>query len=440
MEHIIETLEQFEYLERYFSEKVFIEPVQGNDKYHPMLTDLVGVYLKVHRGQEYFIPIEHSEGLNVPKNYVILFINKFKDLYCVDKKRALHLLGPIKVKDLKIVKALVEGEDVEGKTYNKALPIQSRDLIKDPDINKITPIGLLMDSINREFIKYYSYITEIPEEGFKYLNNKITPLFYLLERNPIHINTEKFIEYYSIEDLNLNIKDNKVYTRYNIYNKTTRPTNSFNQVNFLAIPKTLQARSLYKPQNDYFFEYDYDGYHLRLIGNEVGYKFTDESAHKQLAQHILKKENISEEEYSEIKQTNFQAIYGNIKKEYRDMEFYKLLRGYIESTWEEFNKKGFIENKTTKVRIKKGKEQFTETKLFNYMVQSIETSNNVEVLLQLLNTFKGKQSKIVLYTYDSIIIDACIEDGKDFFNQVVEIMEQGNKFKINRKVSKNLLF
>ena len=51
-------------------------------------------------------------------------------------------------------------------------------------------------------------------------------------------------------------------------------------------------------------------------------------------------------------------------------------------------------------------------KVLNYYIQNFETSQNVEQLYALFNDFRPLKSRIVLYTYDSILVDASDEETK----------------------------
>jgi hypothetical protein len=75
----------------------------------------------------------------------------------------------------------------------------------------------------------------------------------------------------------------------------------------------------------------------------------------------------------------------------------------------------------------------TQAKLFNYIVQSKETSTNIELLEKVLDYLKGKKTKIVLYTYDAFLFDYSKEDG-DILQDIVNMLEypvtikQGNTY------------
>ena len=44
-------------------------------------------------------------------------------------------------------------------------------------------------------------------------------------------------------------------------------------------------------------------------------------------------------------------------------------------------------------------------KLFNYILQNLETSTNVLILWDILCILRGCKTKLVLYTYDSFLLD-----------------------------------
>jgi hypothetical protein len=89
-----------------------------------------------------------------------------------------------------------------------------------------------------------------------------------------------------------NIKDNKIYTQYNLYNFTSRPTNSFNGINFAALNKDNGSREAFIPQNDILFEFDYEAYHPRILAKLIGYEFEEASVHTHLGKMYFKTEKI----------------------------------------------------------------------------------------------------------------------------------------------------
>ena len=84
-------------------------------------------------------------------------------------------------------------------------------------------------------------------------------------------------------------------------------------------------------------------------------------------------------------------------------------------------------------------KRMNPAKLMNYMMQSLETSNNVLILKDVLRYLKNKKTKIALYTYDAILFDFSKEDGKQTLLDIEEIMSREGKFPIKHKFSNNLV-
>jgi len=264
-------------------------------------------------------------------------------------------------------------------------------------------------------------------------------VFFLIEQSGLGIYYEPFVEMFKPRNPLFNTIDNRVLTSYNLYNATSRPTNSFNSINFAAIPHTQEHRRAFKPQNDYFVEFDFDGYHLRLLCTQIGHELLDESAHKQLAKLYFGKEEITDEEYTQAKQINFQAIYGKIPEEHKNLEIFVKIQDYIDQMWKMYKEEGWVANPQS------GKEFTTElsdmnpAKLMNYMMQSLETSNNIIILKNVLKYLKDKKTFIALYTYDAILFDFSKEDGKETLQEIQKIMENQGEYPVKFKYSTNLV-
>ena len=71
-----------------------------------------------------------------------------------------------------------------------------------------------------------------------------------------------------------------------------------------------------------------------------------------------------------------------------------------------------------------------KNKLFNYFIQNLETERNMVMLDNLLPKIKKYKSKLVLYSYDSFLLDFDMEDGLNYLKKVKEIIEQNGKFPV----------
>ena len=224
-----------------------------------------------------------------------------------------------------------------------------------------------------------------------------------------------------------------------MYNVTSRPTNTSNSVNFAAIPKAEEYRKCFKPQNDFFVEFDFDGYHLRLLAEQLNYPLTQESAHMQLAKQYFGKDKITDEEYTKAKQINFHAIYGKIPEEHKNLEIFVEIQEYIDAMWSNFKERGCVWNPQSGKPFSTKLEDMHSTKLMNYMMQSLETSNNIIILKDILRYLKDKKTFITLYTYDAVLLDFSKEDTKETLQGIKEIMEREGKYPVKFKYSKNLM-
>ena len=79
------------------------------------------------------------------------------------------------------------------------------------------------------------------------------------------------------------------------------------------------------------------------------------------------------------------------------------------------------------------------SKLMNYMIQSIETGRNIEVLYKVLRYLRDKKTRILLITYDSFLLEWNEEDGKEVLEDVQTLMEKGG-FPVHVKVADDLNF
>jgi hypothetical protein len=220
------------------------------------------------------------------------------------------------------------------------------------------------------------------------------------------------------------ISKGKIYSHYNLYTVTGRPSNTYNSINFAALNKHNGERLCYRPVNDEFVEFDIQGYHPRLIGELVGFDFPkDKGTYEYLAPLL----NVTKEEAKEL---TFKQLYGGVWKEYVCKPFFKDVVRYVDDLWDTFQYGKYYETKNKRFVPDIG---MTQPKLLNYVIQSTETSRNVEILLKILDYLKDKQTKLVLYTYDAFLFDYSEADGKQLLIDIKEMIQ----YPINIKQGKN---
>jgi len=105
------------------------------------------------------------------------------------------------------------------------------------------------------------------------------------------------------------------------------------------------------------------------------------------------------------KDYTFKQIYGGIHRELLDIEPFSSIQALSESIHEKFESgtlKTLLFDRPVNKDLIEGSNQ---TKIFNYMLQNLETEFNSLILYELIEGLRGVNTKLVLYTYDSFLFD-----------------------------------
>ena len=267
--------------------------------------------------------------------------------------------------------------------------------------------------------------------------NKYTEVYKWVEEQGILVDEKLFDKYFETPWKGRSLRDSKVYSSYNLYNITTRPTNAFNSINFLAFNKENGSRTAFIPENDAFVEFDFDGYHIRLIADAMYTDIPqDQSIHEYLGKQYFNKEELTPEEYQEAKKITFRQMYNGVEEEYMHIEFFEDVYHTVRAMWTAYTNNGFLELPNGR---KLTQENANPQKLFNYYIQCLETVNNVKKLNKLKDHLKDKQSKVLLVVYDSILIDYAVSDGKGTLSHIKDILEEGG-YRVKAKKGDNYNF
>ena len=440
MFYIVEQDSKLEELHKLSKDGFYIDVISSNDLYHPKLTFTVAVYIRaLGCDKGFIIPINHNEGLNVTKERISGILSSASKLYTLDKKNLLYHFNLQDAIDLSLVYSMTKYDRLEYSRENNTLNYFYNKFRDFRNVNQLIPISKLYESCEKVYDEIKKVIEYDIPSGFDFYNKTATNVFFLLEQSGLGIYYENFIEMFKPRNPLYNIVDNTVLTSYNLYNVTSRPTNAFNSVNFAAIPKGEQYRKCFRPTGDYFVELDFDGYHLRLLSEQIDYHLSSDSAHKQLAKQYFNKEEITDDEYNEAKQINFHAIYGKIPEKYAFLEVFERIDGYIKNLWSEYETNGRVLAPISNKPFTKELKDMHPQKLMNYIMQSLETSRNITILKDVLRYLKNKKTKLVLYTYDALLFDFHKEDGKEILLKLREILESNGKYPVKFKYSKDLV-
>ena len=221
-----------------------------------------------------------------------------------------------------------------------------------------------------------------------------------------------------IEKSGLHTQSGIEYTQYNMLTTTSRPSNTFGGVNYAALPKDGEVRNRFisRFKGGKLYQLDFDGYHIRLIGKLIGVDIPlNIKAHQWLADQYGA-------DIKDAKAITFRQLYGGVQDEYKHIPFFSKTSEYIESLWHLF-----LKNKSVSTPILRRtliyNEDLNKNKLFNYILQSVETERNILILEKLFQLKLTQKSLPILYTYDSILFDVHEDDGIDYIKKVKEVME-----------------
>jgi hypothetical protein len=168
-----------------------------------------------------------------------------------------------------------------------------------------------------------------------------------------------------------------------------------------------------------------------LIGDIVKHNFPEENLHTYFGKQYFRKEELSEEEYKESKMLTFKFLYSTVAPEYASIEFFRKVEEFKLNLWNLCTSQGYIESPVSKKKIFKTTD-LSKSKLFNYLLQAVETEVSMIFIKEVIRLLKGKESKLVLYTYDSFLIDFCPNDGKTLLQNLIELIKHARV-----KVGKN---
>jgi len=409
---LIEDTNNIEILTKIQLVEAYVEVIPLSPTIHPMQNQVSCVYIKpLNDSKGYMVNIEHSEAFPIPFNQVQKLLYSIKKIYVINKKEFLHYFNHHACHSI----------PSKPPTYIRELTQAHKSLYyrypENKEINNIIPIVKHYESCESNFNNLKKYIHQ-PINPF--YDNKASIVFNMIESSGIKVDSTLYKRYFDRDT------DGYVFTQYNLNTTTTRPSNTFGGVNFSALNKENGERTCFIPRNDLFIEMDISAYHPTLLANLLGYTFDSDNIHGDFA----KMYNV---DYAKAKEITFKQIYGGIWKEYENLEFFKKVNIYTDQLWDEFNYVGEITCPISGHLYKRDElEDMNPQKLLNYVLQNLETSTNVCILWDILKILRKKNTKLILYVYDSFLFDV----DKTEKETLKEILNIFNKYKLQVKYKK----
>jgi len=395
---LVETPSQFGELVYKGFKQVYVEVISS-------LEEINCIFIATPQ-EQFILSINHSEALSLEKEHVLEWLKGMEKIQVKNKVDTLKYLPFKNLEDISIQENIYIPlpsiyESIKSRTHN---------------VNYIVPISKLFEICNMgyEKVKQLQY-----KPYYDFYNTKGSIVYSALSQNGIPIDTQIFEDLYDYSP-----PSSQIYPEYNFKTATRRPSCLYNNINFLALNKKDGSRKLIKPKNDCIIEIDISSYHPTILANLLGYDFGEENIHQHFA-------NLYGVDYQKAKEITFKQLNGGIFENYKNIEFFKKTQNFIDELYNQYNTYGYIESPISKWRFEKQiLGDIKPQKLFNYLLQEIETSQNINIMWEIFKTLRGKSSYLFLYVYDAFVFDW---NNQDDFEQITLIFD---KYLLKTKISK----
>ena len=394
--------EKEQFLDYWDNESSIVIPIWEDLERHPMTCDLSFLYV-AFQNLHFVIPFKHNdcEPLDID-------LSKSTQPKWVWNKKGL----------LQTNLGIQNQKDIQTSLFfnnNKLYPMRDKIEVLT---NFYTRLGI-KDNLGKSIsiMKFMEVLEGVVDDfgkltpTFGWIDDTMIPILSDIERKGIQVDREKFLDRW--KDNKKSLWFSRTFTEYNPYTITSRPSNRHLGINYSALNKKDGSREVFIPQKGKsFVQFDYDAYHVRLIGKMIKYDLPETSVHQWLANQY----NCG---YDESKARTFRILYGGVSDEDRKIPFFDKVDEFIRKMHEESIKNGYLTTPKGRKIPLGWIEQPTAQKYFNYLLQATETEFNIEVMKKL----KDESLPLpILYTYDSFLFEFTPEE-KQIVKKVKLILE-----------------
>jgi len=426
---IVSNEEQFsEFINRWDIEDLFVDVVYSCVEKHPANNKISAILVQFVSGDSYVLPFNHNDCTNLNIDLIGKMYKSTSVKFCVEKKNI--LVSGLRFQnliDLKLRNYINIGEVVDSVKWLTPAHDHYYSKSTSMNINNSIPIMKHIESFNKLVGATFQY--RIGNHN-PFYNDKVPVVLATVESNGLHVNMDKFVG----KRKNVT-KESLVHTHYNIYTATGRPSNAFGGVNYAALGKHDGSRVGFDSRfsGGKLYQYDYDAFHLRLIANLINYDLPFESVHTWFAKQYFGEIDITDEVYDESKKISFTKLYSNRIDEDEDIEFFGKVYTFRKKLWAFAETNGYIPSPITARPISLNNiNDVSESKLFNYLLQLLETEHNISIMYDVIRYMKNMKSKLTLYTYDSFLFDVH-PDELDNMAEIKSLLEESGKYPVKRE-------
>ena len=382
-----------------------------NDK-HPNNTHIS--FLFVHtQSDKYILTQQHTDALSLSNEQICGVLNTAGEKWVFQKKKLLQSFTDVRegLNDVDTAYFLKHGEtiDYSQPIQNLVAPFIHKGYKED--IIQSIPILKLCEAIENEFNKCVIQ----KSKTYNWYNDIFIPTLARIEQFGIRVDWKKFTDRWPQAIKNCT-SENIVYTEYNPFTVTGRPSNRHGVINYAALNKSDGSRDCFVADGIYL-QMDYNAYHPRLIGKLIKFDMPDGNVHEWLAEQYGCDVN-------EGKGITFRLLYGGIDDDFRQIPYLNAVADWIDELWMETQKRGFLQTPHRIIPLD-WIEGANPQKVFNYLLQAVETEMNVDKMKRILDYIEGSEISFCLYTYDSFLFDVPVDVDKNMIKGLKEIIEDG---------------
>ncbi len=399
------------------TEASFVVPIFVDQNLHPAANKISSLHILID--QDYYcVPFNHPDAIST----TISLENAFK-VVTLYKREILHTfkIPQERVHDVATILHLSSKNIPEIREYYTPIITRMLQQFQFKNLHLSVPLTIWMD-YGRKLTTFIrdNFYTEIPD-GYEFVNSTIIPTLTEIEKSGIAVDTNILTEHFG--DIKKYTNNNIIYSEYNPYTSTGRPSNKYGGINFAALNKSDGTRESFISRygdDGLLIQFDYEAFHLRLVGAQIGYELPKTSVHTFLAQQYYGKQEVNPDEYEASKARTFALMYG-MNEDLGGVEFFHKVRQYSSHLWDIYKTMGYIKTKTGKEIIV---DEPSSNKVFNYSVQWLETETALQNVAEICKLLQGKLTKPILYTYDALLLDLHRSETA-LLPRIKHLMEEG---------------
>ena len=421
-----------------YSSKIYLKLITKHDNYHNACNDIIAAFIfNFKDGTKQYLNFEHNDlpidctfkefKSEIESQNLIVYVNNKKTykywLNCnlID----VNLFGFINNNEiLDEVECLTENflkynyRNINN--FNLILPYVIHQRIFDVEIKQIETLG------DKDTDNYC----------FKFFNNVISDTLFEVEKNGLKVDTEIFSKYFKSKTYN-----KFIYTNYNIYNPTGRPSNAYDNINYVALKKDDGSRASFVSrygESGHLMMVDFTGFHPYIVANLIDYKVPEkETIYEHLAKYYFDVDTVTSEDIAKSKKLTMVNLYGQISQQYCNIPYFAKVNELKDKYWQKFEKNGYITTPVYKRKItNKHIIDPNRNKLFSYIIQAAETEYGIDSLSKCIKFVSDKRIVPILYVYDSIVFDVHNDTNKQELIDLVDIIKN-KRFKVKTYIGNN---